>query len=170
MHKKQNQQRLGEKTMQESIIPRSFKIYKGISGKWGALQLDLIPIERSKRDLGAVMITFANPKGDRTYDWDKKIIMALNTSDIAKIFEFVALAKRNETTSIYHDPKAGTAESGEEYKKLSLARGEKHDWFIGVQHKTEAKALNEVRLPIKDGEMTIIVRLLEHALPRILGW
>lgn len=156
--------------MQESISPRSFKIYKGVSGKWGAMQLDLIPIERSKRDLGAVMITFANPKEDRTYDWDKKVVMALNTSDIANIFEFVSSAKNGETFSIYHDPKAGTADSGKEHKKLNLARGQKGGWFLGVQHQIDSLEQNDIRLPVKDGEMTIILRLLEHALPRILGW
>lgn len=149
---------------------KPYKIYKGLSGKWGALQLDLIPIENSRRDLGTVLITFANPKLNRTYDWDHKVIMALNLSDIATILEFLSSAEFGGVTSIFHDPNAGTSESGQQEKKLTLAKGNEHGWFLGVSYRSSSGASTEVRVPVKDGEMIVIKTLLQHAIPRILGW
>lgn len=156
--------------MSEEFRARPFKIYKGISGKWGALQLDLIPIERSRRDLGAVMLTFANPKSDRTYDWDNKVVMALNTSDIASILEFLKVSKPRDRINIYHDPKAGTAEKGRQGKNFSITKGESEGWHLAMAHRMGAETLQEIRLPIKTGEMIIISELLRRAVIRILGW
>lgn len=149
---------------------RPFKLYKGISGKWGALQLDLIPLERSQRNLGTVMITFANPKPDRTYDWENKVIMALNTSDIASILEFLENAEPNQVIDIYHDPKAGTADKGQQGKTLKIARGRTDGWFVGVTHRFGSEVEQEIKLPVKHGEMILIKELLKYAIPRILGW
>jgi len=151
------------------MYAKPYKIYKGINGKHGALQLDLIPVEKSKRDLGVVLITFAAPKPDKTYDWNNKVVMGLNLSDIANIFEFLSFAEFGDSTSIYHDPNAGTTKEGQEKKKLALSRGREHGWFMKATYR-QGDLHKEVNLPVKDGEMMIIRTLLQYAIPHILGW
>lgn len=157
------------------IQPQTFKIYKGITGKWGALQLSMVPIERSRRDLGALFVAAANPTSgpEKTYDWQNKIVMSLNLADIANLLEFITYQKPNKDgkpmVSIYHDPNAGSHDARKESKVLDLARGKNDGWFVKVGHKTAA-GIKEVSLPISDGECLIIKTLLERATVRMLGW
>lgn len=154
--------------------PQALKIYKGANGKWGAFQVDLTPIHRSKRDLGALFVSAANPlgSGDKGYDWDNKIVMSWNLADIAQVLDLIINQRPNKdgkvALSLYHDPHAGSSEARKSSKVFNLGKGD-HSWFIGLIHK-EGDRSTEVKLPISEGEILEIRLLLERAITRILGW
>jgi hypothetical protein len=152
--------------------PQAYKIYKGAGGKNGALQIDLTPIHRSKRDIGAVFVTAAPTVGLNDYDWDQKIVMALNLGDIEKILNTIYNKPKDKDGRIqlklFHDPKAGSSEARQSAKTFHLDKLD-YGWMIGLRH-TMGDKEHKVRLPISDGELLIIKSLLEHATARILGW
>jgi hypothetical protein len=151
--------------------PASFKLYKGMGGSWGAIQFDLTPKHKSKRDLGAVFIQMAAAIGRNEYDWDNKINFACGISDIAKILDIF----RNpppaggEPVSIYHDTHAGTERKGETTKSLLIARGERNGFFFSLIEKSSSST-RSVKVPVSDGEAIVLRNLLERSCSRILGW
>jgi hypothetical protein len=151
--------------------PASFKLYKGAGGNFGAIQFDLTPKHKSRRDLGAVFIQMAAAIGRNEYDWDKKINFACGLGDIAKILETFRTppAPKGEPVSIYHDTYAGTDKRGEITKSLLISRGERGGFFFTLIEKSNASQ-NKVSVPISDGEAIILRGLLERACCRILGW
>jgi hypothetical protein len=154
--------------------PQALKIYKGAGGKWGALQIELTPVHRSKRDLGALFVSAANPTGtgEKNYDWENKVVMSWNLGDIAKVLDIIVNQKPNDDgkimMSLFHDPHAGSADARKSSKVFNIAKLDK-GWFVGLSHK-EGDRTNEVKLPLSEGEILQIKTLLERATARILGW
>jgi len=150
----------------------SYKLYKGAGGKYGAFQLDMTPLHRSKKDLGAVFIQMAPVAGKNDYDWDNKITFACGLSDIAKILETITNppAPDAEPVSIFHDTHAGTERKGELTKSLLINRGKTGYGFYFTLYQNEGQNKRSVSIPISDGEALIMKALLERASCRILAW
>ena len=149
--------------------PASYKLYKGVRGNNGAIQFDMTPKHRSRRDLGAVFLQAASATGPNVYDWDNKITMALNLSDIAIILNtFRTPPKSGEDgLRIYHDKFKGSEREGQVVTSLSIQRGSQNGWFFNIWRKENGQD-RQVRMPISDGEAIEIRNLLERGIIRIL--
>lgn len=149
----------------------SYKLYKGVRGQFGAIQFDMTPKHRSRKDLGAVFLQAAPAVGANNYDWDNKIMMALNLSDIATILDVFRAPPRlgADGPRLRHDKFKGTDREGEVVTSLSIQRGREYGWFFNLWRK-ENGADRSVNIPISDGEAIEIRNLLERGIIRILGW
>lgn len=151
--------------------PASYKLYKGARGNNGAIQFDLAPIHRSSRDLGAMFLQAAPAVGHNNYDWDQKIMMALNLADIAHILDMLRAppGPGQDGVDIYHDKHKGTNQEGQVVTTLKISRGKEYGWYfrLGRQERGEHRS---VGIPVSDGELIEIKYLLQRALVRILGW
>lgn len=158
----------------DSVIngyPATYKLYKGVRGNNGAIQFDLTPIWKSRRDLGAVFVQAAPAVGPNEYDWDQKITIALNLSDIATILNtFRAPPKPGDDgMKLYHDKGKGTNTEGQFITTMSIQRGNRGGFSFALG-RTENGNNRFVRIPVSDGEAIEIRILLEQAVKKILGW
>lgn len=151
--------------------PQALKIYKGVSGRNGALQFDLTTLHRSRRDIGAVFLSAAPCTGNNIYDWDNKINIALSLNDISTILNTFRAppAPGTDGESIFHDKFKGSDREGQVMTKLSIQRTERGGWRWGLGRK-ERGEWRYVNVPVSDGETIEIRALLERAVIRILGW
>jgi len=150
---------------------QALKIYKGVSGRNGALQLDLTPLHKSRRDIGAVFLSAAACTGNNIYDWDNKINMALSLSDISTILNIFRAPPNpgEESESLFHDKFKGSDREGQVVTKLTIKRGETGGWRWGLGRRENGE-WRYVNVPVSDGETIEIRTLLERAVIRILGW
>jgi hypothetical protein len=151
--------------------PKAYKLYKGVTGKNGAIQLDLTPIYHSARDLGVVFLQAAAAIGPNEYDWDNKITMALNLADIATILNTFRSppAPGTEGVKLFHDKYKGTEREKEVTTTLKIARGDQYGFFFSLS-RNENNQNRFVSIPVSDGEAIQIRVLLEQAVKQILGW
>ena len=151
--------------------PAPYKLYKGVTGNFGAIQFDVTPKHRSKREVGAVFIQMAKATGKNEYDWDNKITFACGLTDISKILETFRNPPLPDQppAQIYHDPNAGTERKGESMKSLSISRGKKGGFFFSLLEKSSSRE-NRISVPLSDGEVIVLRTLLEKACSSILGW
>jgi hypothetical protein len=147
---------------------QKFKVYKGITGKWGAIQFDLKP--GTSEEPGVIFMEITSAIGPNKYDWDNKIIIALSATDIGKILHYMSYGN-GDGMSLMHDPGAGTETKGKTQKFLNIdsPQGFSHGMFITVgQVKDEVKKQHKVPL---NGEEALILRsLLNFTLPRLFNW
>ena len=131
--------------------PLTLRIFKGMGGKFGAINMRLEPgygvcktcearvygnwCVNSTRDkphdtqltekLGCIFLEMASPKGKNDYDWENKINFKLSLADIGKILHYletgVGNSNEQKTCSLVHDPGAGTANKGKITKTLSVS-------------------------------------------------
>lgn len=139
-------------------------IYKGS----GALQASLIAptwqvkTSQNREDTafvsknGCVFLEIAPSKGKQKWDWDNKIVFALNVPDIATLLEV------DERASLVHD-------NNGVIKKLSLQASTDPryagSWMLSM-YEDQKKAT----VSFSAGEMIVFMTLLKAALPKILGW
>jgi hypothetical protein len=155
----------------------SYKLYKGVTGRFGAFQMDLTPLHRSKKDIGAVFIQMAPTTGKNEYNWEQKITFACGISDIAKMLEATvgSFPKDKEGiqqdyVDIFHDTHAGTENKGQLTKSLRISKDkEGRGLFFNLSQKENGTSRN-VNVPISNGELLIMKALLERAVVRILAW
>lgn len=147
--------------------PAALKLYKGVSGNNGALQIDLTPLHKSRRDIGAVFLSAAPTIGNNIYDWEQKINMALNLSDIATILN--TFRSPNNEILLWHDKFKGTNRENEIVTKLTIKRSENQGWRWGLGRRINGK-WRYINIPVTDGETVEIRILLERAVARILAW
>lgn len=144
-----------------------YAIYKGISGKQGAIQFSLLPAYKSKKkDEGAVFIEAAPTIGPNEYDWQNKIIFALSTNDIGKV---LVTLKGGEGCSIYHDPDTGTERKNTRAKRLTIEPGNTGTFKVALSQQL-GEEKRYASLYIDAGEAQILTALLTRAIGRILGW
>lgn len=144
-----------------------YNIYKGISGKQGAVQFSLLPAYKSKKkDEGAVFIEAAPTIGPNEYNWRSKIIFALGINDIGKV---LVTLQGGAGCEIYHDPDTGTEKKNTRAKRLIIEPGSPGTFKLALsQQLSEEKRY--VQLYIDAGEAQILTALLTRAIERILGW
>jgi hypothetical protein len=118
-----------------SIAPQQLAFYKGMSGKWGAIQfnfqrahyfcaqckaknfvaelppkkctVDGCTSEEFKSREGALFMEITSTKDKNVYDWDKKIVMALSTQEMGKVLILLEGGKPKLTDQQLDDVKAG---------------------------------------------------------------
>ena len=179
-----------------STQPQQLAFYKGMSGKWGALQFSLQPghkvcdtckakvfdgLERTctangcsgkllPRE-GAVFIDASSTISENTYDWTKKITFALSTVDIGKILYGMRTATEGTEVKLMHDPGAKTESMGKvkKYVNFSSPQGPTKGFMISVSEQSGDQVRKHL-VPINPEEATILMTLLQAAIPRILSW
>ena len=134
-----------------------FNVYK----KSSALQLSLEPASREQSSIkeGAVFLEVAiaagqNDKGNTTYAWDNKIVIALGVPDIQKLI----ISK--DVKLVHKNPRDDSV------KSLALQPG-KTEGTYGLHLNAGEK---KVSVFMDEGEFFVFRRLLADSIPDILGW
>jgi hypothetical protein len=174
--------------------PQQYSVYKGMGGKFGALQLNLqLPhfYRGKEKDFtgekaldkdgnlnktgdwqqreGAVFLEMTSAVGPNKYDWEKKITFALSVSDMAKLISFFTTEK---DCSIMHDPGAKTDKQGTVKKFLNLkSPGGVSEAGCMVQL-TESEGTDKTThtVPLTPDECVAVRCLLQGGISRALGW
>lgn len=167
-------------------------IYKGMAGKWGALQLNFQEphyyTANKERDHngskaldedgklregwrireGAIFLEITSATGKNIYDWEHKIVMALSVTDMGK----VALAlTTGDGCKILHDPNAKTESQGSVTKSLSVSspQGTKAGAIVEVSM-TSGGQTTKHTVPLTGDELLVVSQLVRTAISRSLNW
>ena len=142
-------------------FPRSgqLAIYK----KVGAAQFTLIRPRYDNRGIvektGAVLLQVAPGAGTQKWDWEKKITFAIGVQDIMQL---VAGFDDDGKMKLFHkNERDGN-------KGLDLVEVTEGRWAGTYQLHVRHEG-NKVMVPLTGGEFRIIMRLLEGAVPALLG-
>jgi hypothetical protein len=162
----------------ENRDPLPYALFKGVTGKFGALRLTLKkaydPRNTRKKDDGCVFLEAAPPiDGGTHYDWENsKISIALSITDIPKIILYLRQPSRAKDgkLSIYHDTGAGTDKKGQTVKTLNFWKSPDRDnIFVTVGAKIPGQQL-EAKVTVSPDEAVAMGTLLQTAIPLILAW
>lgn len=164
----------------EARMPLQYTIYKGVTGKFGALRLSLKKAYmdgRRDKDNGCVFVESASAIGPNNYDWENgKIIMALNITDISKIILYLRqptnpiFTKTEGKLKLLHDRGAGTSDRGTDITTLDIDKPEDKDGFWFSMMKKSQGSTSRSGLPVSQDEALAIATLLQAAIPIILAW
>jgi hypothetical protein len=152
--------------------PVPFVIYKGS----GALRLQLLPAEPKEEGSpylkeGCVMLELAKAAGEadgsgnRTYDWEKKIIFKMSSKDIGEVLSYLKFGAKGELKLIHDSRKAPGASEEAGIKNLTIAATEK-SWFWNLSTSKD----NRRSVPVDMSEMIRIQQLLNQSVIKIYGW
>ncbi len=158
------------------MTPAAFVIYKGSA----VLRLQLLPAKPRDEDSpylqeGCIMLEMAkakgeaNERGNRTYDWDNKIIFKMVSKDIGDVLAYMKMGAKKELKLIHDSSKApGTqVDSDKKYKSLYINQSEDGDkWFWSLSTSKE----DRISCPIDTSEMVRIQQLLFAGVVKIYGW
>jgi hypothetical protein len=176
--------------------PLQYAIYKGMTGKFGAIQLNLQPPHfyrdgqkgkdftgehalndegHVKEDQGwkvregAIFIEVAPTVGQNKYDWDNKINFALSVTDMGKIALFLSTGN---DTSIMHDPGAKTDKQGatKKYLNLTSPRGIVEAGAMLNLSQVTGDVKQQYTVPMSPDECLVIKQLILAAIPAALNW
>lgn len=144
--------------------PGTFPIYKKI----GAAQFTLLPPRRDDNGRiaknGAVLLEVAKSAGDKKYNWSDKISFAIGLSDICNILENHVAPPR-----LVH-----SMPGSDIVKSLEFQPGEgryEGTYMLKLSENNKRDNVNKfVTVPIGAGEYQMMMRLLMHASPQIVGW
>lgn len=142
--------------------PGVLKFYKGS----GAAAFSILPPRYNEAGYldkqGAILLEAAPSVGRQQWDWDQKITFAISISDIAGMLDSDPTRRRifhkhDQTPKVLEvtpadpdGPHAGTF-----MMNLSMGKGDTR---------------RQIRVPFNNGEWTVLVRLLLHACPLLIGW
>ena len=155
--------------------PIKYAVYKGMGGKHGAAQFSLIRFDPNRmhngkpNPKGGVLLEMAPTTGKNVYDWEGgKISFWMSVEDIS---EFLILRNFDKDS----DDNEGIFHSfNETNKKLRIGKGSIYkglpSWLMSLHSSVKGGESKTVSLPISAKEMTVLVKLLEAAIPSILGW
>lgn len=160
--------------------PLQYALYKGMSGKFGALRLNLKKAyqdqRRDKAD-GCIFLEMAPAVGPNQYDWENsKIIMALNVTDIPKIILYLRspghslFSKKGGSCEIFHDRGAGTNDKGKDKTVLKINKPADRDNFFWAIYQTRNGNQKEATVTVSPDEAVAIGTLLQAAISQILAW
>lgn len=177
-----------------STRPLQYSIYKGMSGKFGAVQFNLQPAHYYKDKLkdftgdqalddqgklretagwkqreGAVFVEVAPSVGSNKYDWEQKITFALSVTDMGKIVHFLSTGK---DTSIMHDPGAKTETAGavKKFLNLSSPKGILEGGCMLQLSQTKGSEKIGHTVPLTPDECLVVRQLLLSAISTSLNW
>lgn len=179
--------------------PLQFAIYKGMTGKFGALQTNFQPPHyyrvgsdgRNEKDFkgdraldhsgrlkdadgwkqreGAIFLEVTSANGPNKYDWEQKITIALSVTDMSKLALGLTTGKE---TKLIHDPGAKTERAGITTKHLSLTSPDgimTRGCMIQVSQKTASDQRSHT-IPVSPDECLALRTLLLTAIPKALAW
>ena len=152
-----------------------YNIYK----KGAAVQFSLSkgyrdPDNNSIVNAGVVWMEIApasgekNDNGNRIYDWEHKITMALGITDIETILYYPTHGgnskREEETTQIIHEnPRNGA------YSSIKIQPGQQSGWKLSVNKKLGDDNVGQF-IYLSDSEFYVLRSLLGSAIPHVVGW
>ncbi len=173
------------------VTPQQYAIYKGVSGKFGAVQFNFQAPHRyctscKKKDFtgelreccgkvsvreGAVFVDITSTKDKNVYDWENKITVALSINDLGKILYGLRTAKVGTEVKLMHDPGAKTAASGKIQKHIvfSSPKGPAVGFMLNVSQVTGQERRAHM-VPLSPDEVLVVARLFDTAITRALAW
>lgn len=166
----------------ENREPRQYTLYKGVTGKLGALRLNLKKAYQDfnkERAEGNIFLEMAPAKGPNNYDWENnKIIMALSITDISKIILYLRAPghsmfqteKAEGKLKIFHDKGAGTADRLKNTTSLEIHKpDDKQNIFITAYQKRNGSS-KTAQVSVSPDEAIAMGTLLQASIPLILAW
>jgi hypothetical protein len=160
--------------------PLQYTLFKGVTGKFGALRLNLKKAytdDRREKDDGCVFLEMAPAVGANQYDWDgSKIIIALSIVDIPKIILYLrapghnAFQKSDGKLKIYHDKGAGTSTRGQDTTNLTIDKPANRDSFFFSIFQNRNGTSKTAQVPVSADEAIAIGTLLQTSIPLIQAW
>ncbi len=174
------------------IKPQQYAVYKGITGKNGAIQFNLqLPhfyrgkekdftgdkaldstgklVGDWKQREGAMFVEITSATGPNQYDWEHKITMALSVTDMGKLLGFFAT---QQELKIMHDPGAKTDSQGAVKKFLNFVspNGILGGGCIVTCTMSSGGQNISHKVPMSTDECLVLKRLVEQAIPVALAW
>jgi hypothetical protein len=177
-----------------SSRPLQYAVYKGMSGKNGAVQFNFQPphyykdkekdfagtraLDQDGRLLeaqgwrqreGAVFVEAAPTVGPNKYDWDQKITFALSVTDMGKIVHFLTTGK---DLSIMHDPGAKSDTQGQvkKYFNITSPKGLLEGGALLTLSQNGVKGEMRHTIGLTPDECMVLRQLLLTAIPGALQW
>jgi hypothetical protein len=171
-----------------------YSIYKGKSGKWGAVQFNFQPphfycstcrtknfetfeplcqCSNSKmiQREGAVFMEITSATAADKYDWENKIVIALSVDDLSKMI--IGMTTGSET-KILHDPGAGSEYKGKIRKNLNLVspKGVLEGCMLSVTETddTNTEATKKHTVPLSPDNLVVLTQLFRSAIVNCLAW
>ena len=170
----------------QNKAPLQFAVFKGVTGKYGAMRLNLkksYTDGRRDKDDGCIFLEMAPTSSPNVYDWENnKIIMALGVTDISKIIMFLQSPQhpayqptaRNQKADgclhIYHDKGAGTTSKGKDTTNLTISKPEGYDNYFFDGYQNKEGIIKKVKITISPDEAISLRILLQKAIPLLLAW
>ncbi len=171
--------------------PLQYAVYKGVKGKFGAVQFNLQAphyFKDREKDFtgakafgedgklkegwkireGAVFMEITSTKEPNVYDWENKITVALSTNDLGKVL--FGLKTGNET-KLMHDPGAKSESAGavQKHVNISSPNGTAEGCMIRVSQ-TSAGQTKSHTVPLSGDELLVLATLVQSAISRSLNW
>jgi hypothetical protein len=142
--------------------------YKGMGGKWGAIQFNLARPKLDENKEGAVFISATSTVAKNEYDWNQKINFKMGLTDLSKLL--IGL-KTGSSVDLLHDTNAGTETAGTLTKTLNFSspKGIEEGGMISVSQKKEGVVLRHT-IPLNGEEVLSLGILIQTAIPVILNW
>lgn len=165
----------------ENKYPIQFALYKGVTGKLGAMRMSLKKAYADpnntdpKKFPGVIFMDMAPATGPNQYDWENgKIKIALSITDISKIILYLRAPghsiHKDGKLRIFHDMGAGSAERGKTVKTLEINKqSDRNNFFISLYQKS-ADGSRNATCTISPDEAITMGTLLQEAIPQILAW
>lgn len=172
--------------------PLQYSIYKGVGGKFGALQLNFqrphyykdkskdftgdLALDNFgklkegwKQREGAVFLEATSASGKNIYDWDNKITFACSVTDMGKLISALTMGTELD---LMHDPGASTDSKGAITKHVKLFSKEGYFQGGGMVSVTEQTGTEkkEHKIPLTSDECFVIRQLLTVACTKALEW
>jgi hypothetical protein len=179
----ENTERTFEDLQWANKWPMKYTLYKGVTGKFGAMRLQLKgpyqPRKDGRRDKpeGCIFLEMAPAVGKNTYDWEhSKILIALGITDIPKIILYLRapnhpiFQKSDGKLKIYHDRGAGSKDRGQVVTSLTFEKpADKDNIFVHGFYKKNGAQKNAT-VTVSPDEAVAIGTLLQASIPTILAW
>jgi hypothetical protein len=171
--------------------PIKYAIYKGMGGKFGAVQFSLAaPVfvcevckhrnymvpehdgnSTCSGDMpvreGAVFVDVANTTAPNIYDWEHKTIFAMSVTDMGKILSGL---RAGTEVKLLHDPGAQTEKQGQVTKTLSFGAQTDRGCLFNMYEKNKSGEEKKFMIPLTPDEVTVIGTLIARAIPLVLAW
>lgn len=160
--------------------PLQYSLYKGVTGKFGALRLNLKKAyqdtRRNKFD-GCIFLEMAPASGPNVYDWENnKIIISLSITDIPKMLLYLrapghsAFKRTDGKCKIFHDRGAGTNDRGSNTTSIEMHKpADRDNIFISGYQKNGDRTKNAT-VTVSPDEAIAMGTLLQAAIPLLLAW
>lgn len=103
--------------------------------------------------------------GNRTYDWDNKIIFKMSSKDIGEVLAYLKKGAKGELKLVHDSSKAPGAGDDAGIKNLHIASTER-SWFWNLSTSKD----NRRSVPVDMSEMIRIQVLLNKSVERIYAW
>ena len=141
---------------------KDFTVYKASKkGTGGAIGFDLNVAKE------AVFVNAANQDGEKSFDWDNKIVMKWGLSDIGSIL--AVLQRRVPSVELYHQAEASNTTFALNFDS-ETAKGQGGYYVRIARQDASTKELKKVSIGITHGEAATLAWLLQVAITRIHRW